>query len=227
MRQRCHPTRIPAAFPHGLAHGLPHGLQKGLQVGKAHQPDPAPTETKAARQPRRAAQRGVTLIECCAVVAVLAVLAGVAAPAFVDHLDKRRLEGRASELGADLQHLRSQAVSLNEGMRISFGADDHGSCYVIHRDTGGPCACASSGAAACNTGAGEVLKTVVLPAASGLQLSANVASIRIDPKMGTSTPGGTVRLHSSSGRELRHVVNIMGRVRVCSPAPALPGYRRC
>jgi type IV fimbrial biogenesis protein FimT len=172
-------------------------------------------------------QRGVTLIECCAVLAVLAVLVGAAAPAFVDHLDKRRLEGRASELGTDLQHLRSQAVSLNEGMRISFGVDPQGSCYVIHRDTAGPCGCTSAGAAACDTGAGEVLKTVVIPASSGLHLSANVSSIRIDPKMGTSTPGGTIRLRSNAGRELRHVVNIMGRVRSCSPPPVLPGYRRC
>ncbi|MGA1326326.1 MAG: GspH/FimT family pseudopilin [Rubrivivax sp.] len=172
-------------------------------------------------------QRGVTLIECCAVIAVLAVLAGTAAPAFVDHLDHRRLEGRASELGADLQHLRSLAVSTNEGMRISFGADAHGSCYVIHRDTDGPCPCTSAGAVACDTAQGDVLKTVVLPATSGLQVSANVASIRIDPKMGTSTPGGTVRLRSASGRELRHVVNIMGRVRTCSPAPGVPGHRRC
>lgn len=174
-----------------------------------------------------ARQRGVTLVECCAVIAVLAVLAGAAAPAFVNHLDQRRLEGRASELGVDLQHLRSLAVSANAGMRISFGADAHGSCYVIHRDTDGACPCTSAGVLACDTAQGDVLKTVVLPATSGLHLSANVASIRIDPKMGTSTPGGTVRLRSASGRELRHVVSIMGRVRTCSPAPGVPGHRRC
>ena len=223
MPTRCRPV-APLAPP--LASPLASPSQAPSRVAAPQRGASTPA-SRTGRSLRRAAQRGVTLIECCAVVAVLAVLAGAAAPAFVDHLDKRRLEGRASELGADLQHLRSVAVSLNEGTRISFGADDHGSCYVIHRDTGGPCPCTSHGGARCDTGAGEVLKSVVLPAASGLRLSANVASIRIDPKMGTSTPGGTVRLQSSSGRELRHVVNIMGRVRVCSPAPALPGYRRC
>jgi type IV fimbrial biogenesis protein FimT len=56
---------------------------------------------------------------------------------------------------------------------------------------------------------------------------ANVASVLFDPLHGTSTPTGTLRLVGSGGREVQHVVNVMGRVRSCSPLGAVPGYRPC
>ena len=58
-------------------------------------------------------------------------------------------------------------------------------------------------------------------------VQANVASILFDPVHGTSTPAGTVRVIGSTGRELRHVVNVMGRVRTCSPQGGVSGYRAC
>jgi type IV fimbrial biogenesis protein FimT len=51
--------------------------------------------------------------------------------------------------------------------------------------------------------------------------------VLFDPMHGTSTPTGTVRVVGAGGHEVRHVINVMGRVRTCSPAPALPGYRAC
>jgi type IV fimbrial biogenesis protein FimT len=36
-----------------------------------------------------------------------------------------------------------------------------------------------------------------------------------------------MRLTSRNGTAIHQVVNIMGRVRSCSPAPALSGYRAC
>jgi type IV fimbrial biogenesis protein FimT len=44
---------------------------------------------------------------------------------------------------------------------------------------------------------------------------------------GTSTPTGTVRVIGANGRELRHVVNVMGRVRTCSPQGNVAAYRAC
>ena len=175
----------------------------------------------------RAASRGVSLIECCAVLAVLSVLAGLALPAFGDHLAKRRLEGRAAEVSNDLQYLRSEAVSRNEAMRISFGTDAGGSCYVLQPAEARECRCASAGRARGHAGGPAPLRSVGLPATDGVTLASNVASIMIDPRLGTSTPGGTLRLSDRAGREIRQVVNIMARVRSCSPGGGMPGYRRC
>jgi len=48
-----------------------------------------------------------------------------------------------------------------------------------------------------------------------------------DPVRGTSTPTATVQLSARNGTAIHQVMNIMGRVRSCSPAAAVSGYRRC
>lgn len=182
---------------------------------------------RAARTTYRTSARGVSLIECCAVLAVLSVLAGLALPSVADHVAKRRLEGRATELSNDLQYLRSEAVSRNEAMRISFGSDAGGSCYVLHLAAADGCVCTSDGSARCTSATQPPLRSVGIPAAEGVTLVSNVRSILVDPRLGTSTPGGTLRLSDRAGREIRHVVNIMARVRSCTPAGRLPGWRPC
>jgi len=71
------------------------------------------------------------------------------------------------------------------------------------------------------------IKTVRLPADERVGLQANMGSIVFDPLHGTGTPTGTLRLTGRDGRAIHHVVNVMGRVRSCSPAGAVPGYRAC
>ena len=54
----------------------------------------------------------------------------------------------------------------------------------------------------------------------GVRLVANVESMLFNPGNGTAVPGGTVCMATPSGRELRHVVSLMGRVRTCRPTAA-------
>ena len=88
------------------------------------------------------------------------------------------------------------------------------------------CQCDGSAPARCD-GDARALKTVTLGASGPVALQANVASLRFDPLYGTASPAATVRLSSAGGRVLQQVVNIMGRVRTCSPAGSMPGYRSC
>ncbi len=48
-----------------------------------------------------------------------------------------------------------------------------------------------------------------------------------DPVRGTTTPTATVRVVAADGRAIHQIVNIMGRVRACSPGGAVSGYRAC
>ena len=74
------------------------------------------------RSPRlRRAQAGVTLIETTTVSAVVAVLAGVAAPAFDQSLQRRHLEGAATQLETDIHQARMLAVARNAPLRIRAG----------------------------------------------------------------------------------------------------------
>ncbi len=171
-------------------------------------------------------QKGITLIEACVTLAVATIVTTGAAPSMKQLLDARRFDGAASQLASDLQFTRISAVARNQRVRFSLQADAAGSCYVIHTGSADACRCAESGPAVCSSGASEI-KTIRLPASDRVFLQANVASILFDPMHGTSTPTGTLRVIGGNGRELRHIVNVMGRVRTCSPQGNVGGYRAC
>jgi type IV fimbrial biogenesis protein FimT len=184
-------------------------------------------KTKAARQAtQRTTQRGLSLIEVAVVLAVTAVLAGTAAPSLADFIGTRRLDAAAAQLATDIQFVRTDAVARNQPVRLSFFNAAEGSCYVIHTGAAALCSCAASGPANCTGGAVQ-LKTVQLPARDKVGVQANTGSVLFDPLHGTASPTATVRLLGMNGRTVHHIVNVMGRVRSCSPLNAMPGYAAC
>jgi type IV fimbrial biogenesis protein FimT len=123
---------------------------------------------------------------------------------------------------------RSLAVARNEAVRMGFerDADAGTSCYVVHTGAAGDCSCTANGSAVCSNGA-EALRSVRYGADVPLALTSNSRSILFDPVRGTITPTATVRVTGSNGAAIHQVINIMGRVRSCSPAPAVAGYATC
>ncbi len=175
---------------------------------------------------RKCRQRGITLIEACIVLAVTAIVAATGAPAMQDLLDRRRLEGTAAQLVTDIQFVRSESVARNQPLRLSIHASVSGTCYVIHSGAADDCRCDTPGRARCDGGAREI-RTVTLASADRVSLQANVGSILFDPLHGTSSPTGTLRLLGTRNRAVHHVVNVMGRVRSCSPQALAPGFPAC
>ena len=178
---------------------------------------------KTKRFVRQSAQ-GFTLVELVAVMAVTGVVATAAVPSLSGLIDTQRISGAASELASDLQYARAQAVQRNQGVRVSFKAD--AGCYVIHTGSADQCQCAASGPATCE-GEAQALKTVALDDTRRIGLHSNVASMVFDPVHGTASPAATLRVAGAQGRSVQHTVNIMGRVRSCSPQAAVSGYRAC
>jgi type IV fimbrial biogenesis protein FimT len=173
----------------------------------------------------QAPQRGVTLVEMATVTAVAAVLVGTVVPSFQQAQQRRQLEGVAAQLETDLQLARSEAVARNESVRVAFVNDASGSCYVLHTGPAGGCRCDGAGTTTC-TDAAQALRSVPLAAGHPVQLESRTASMLFDAVKGTVTPTATVRVRSPAG-DLRQVVNVMGRIRTCSPGGALAGYRPC
>lgn len=169
-------------------------------------------------------QRGLSLIEAIMTTAVLAVTTGTALPNLMGMAQRHRLEGATAQLETELQYARSLAVTDRRAVRFSFTADGAGSCYVIH--TGGPGACRCEGETAVCTGDASAIRTVAHGAANGLRVSSNSASFMFDPTRGTVTPTATIELGNARGDALRLVVNILGRVRACTPT-GMPGHRAC
>lgn len=170
--------------------------------------------------------RGLTLIEACVVAAIVAIMAASALPGLQSMIDARRLDGAATQLAADLQFVRGEAVARNRPLRLTVASNAAGSCYLIHTGNAGDCHCEASGPAHC-TGGAEAIKTTLLTFADRVGLASNAGSLLFDPVHGTATPTATLRVSDARGREVRHIVNVMGRVRSCSPDAAVAGYRAC
>ena len=177
-------------------------------------------------QTSRTTQRGVTWLETCIVLAILGVTSSAAVPAMGGLIDARRLEGTAVQFATDVQFARSEAVARNQPVRISLFATAQGSCYVVHTGASALCPCTGAAPAVC-TGAASEIKTVALPSGEGVTLAANAASVLFDPMHGTSTPSATFRVLGRHGRAIHQVINVMGRVRSCTPAGTVPGYPVC
>jgi type IV fimbrial biogenesis protein FimT len=171
-------------------------------------------------------QRGLTLIEICVVLAIISILVGTAAPSFKEVKQRRMLDGVASEIAADLYFARSEAVARQEGVRYTTQAVAGGSCALIHTGSNGDCQCSAAGVAQCS-GSATLVKNAFYPSPSGINVGVNVSAIRFDPKNGMATPAGSITVSTASGHALRHVVNMMGRVRTCSPGATTSMAKPC
>lgn len=163
---------------------------------------------------------GFTLIEMVVTVAVLAILLGVAVPAFQDTLAKRRLVGAAEQLYADLNYARGEAIKRNTNVTVSFSAGTDW-CYGIALAT---CACGTTGSCQLD-GVEKVVSSsnfrgVSLPSA---YLTFTGAKTTFEPRRGTAG-AGTATLSSSTG-SVELTVSSLGRVSICSDSATLPQYK--
>ena len=175
-------------------------------------------------KPSPSTQRGLTLVEAGAVLAIAAIVAGQAVPGLRSLVDHRRLDGAAAALASDLQAARIEAIARNRSVRLSIDAAQ--ACWVLHTGSAGACSCRAAGTTTCTPGA-EALRRHALAAADGLSLAGNVGSIAFDPVLGTSTPTGTLRVAHQRGGEIRHTVNLLGRTRSCIAGAAIAGWSAC
>lgn len=178
----------------------------------------------AANSRRR--QAGLTLIESLMALTVVGVALGSVLPAFGTALERRHLEGAAAQLETDILFTRSQAVASNESLRLRFQQGSAGSCYLVHSGPANACTCQADGSATCS-GEARSFRSVGFAQAGAVQVQANVQGILFSPNLGTSTPTGTLKLTGREARAIHLVVNLMGRVRACSPGAAVNGYPAC
>lgn len=178
-------------------------------------------------RPPRTRTRGLTLLETMCACSVLAVALGVVAPGMRAWQDRQSLLGTAAELETDLQFARSAAVARHETVRFAIQPlGTGGSCYMVHTGLPRQCVCTGQGTASCQ-GGGEVLRLVELPAQGAVHIGRHGLSLAFDGHRGTVTPTATIQLMDDQGTAIHQIVNLMGRVRSCSPLGAVSGIRAC
>ncbi len=172
--------------------------------------------------------RGLSLVEILAALAILAVAVGAALPSFTALAENRQLQGAAAQLEADVAFARDAAELRSVTVRLSLLTDPADArCWLVHIGEPENCRCdAATGAAACDAPS-QLLRAHVLAADTALRLSGNAASLRFSAPRHTVTPAATLTLMARSGRGVNEVVSVVGRVRGCSPAGAVPGFATC
>jgi type IV fimbrial biogenesis protein FimT len=127
----------------------------------------------------------------------------------------------------DQQFARGQAVALNRSVGVTLREAHGATCYMVHTGPAAQCECGGQpGAARCD-GDSELLRAVSFSAGDAVQVRAASKTVTFDAMKGTVTPTATIRIEARDGRALHQVVNLLGRVRTCSPDGKVASERRC
>jgi len=153
---------------------------------------------------KNADSKGFTLIEMMIVIAIMAILAGIAAPNFQTYMAQRRLNGAARQVMTDLMAARSKAVNLNQKVKVFFKSDQEKVHeYEIWNDADG------NG----DVDAGEATVRDIHPDYHDVTFSASADPVFL-PR-GTVLPGSNckITLTNSSGSKYVKVAST-GRVKI-------------
>ncbi|MDC8784479.1 pilus assembly FimT family protein [Roseateles koreensis] len=179
---------------------------------------------------------GLTLVECLVAMGVLAITMAVAAPSFVDLLNRRRVQVVAANLSNDLAYARAESGLRPENVIVYFQQTSTVSCYTIAYGIGyGHCDCSKAPGSACSSHTSlQELRTEQLLSSTGVSFSPTGswpagARNRVAfqaPQMLPSVQNFGVNVVGRSS-QLRVELNGMGRVHLCSPNGSFSGVPVC
>lgn len=160
-------------------------------------------------------QRGLTLIELMATLAVAMLLVAVGMPDIGAISDKRHLKGTVESIQQDLRLARAEAVKRNQKVYVAFKGSGSNWCYGIN--AGATCDCTiANNCAVDNVERVRNSTDLGQGAVSLLATTFSGADTRFDPVHGTAD-AGSVKLQSAQGVDVKVIVSPMGRIRACSP----------
>ncbi|HLL18200.1 MAG TPA: GspH/FimT family pseudopilin [Rubrivivax sp.] len=179
---------------------------------------------------------GFTLIELLIVVALVAVILGLAGPSFMSFIQMQRLRSVNAQVVTDIQFARSEAVSRNVPVHLRFQTSAAMSCYTLYtKSVDAPslkCDCLAAEGSRCTPPSTVEVRTVQLPVSRTVRLTAtgNLAdNFSFDPRTGGMVHGPIdfftpipdeflVHVYIDDSRKLRNKVGLAGRISVCTPA---------
>lgn len=165
---------------------------------------------------------GFTLMELLVTVALVALLAGLAAPAMARFVDNARLRAAVEHLSGELQRARNHALSHQRKVHFFVHGDASGWCYSWS-DAAGACHCNTDHCPATDP-AQPGTRSASAFTRPRLSLPGNTRQqvLQFAPVRGTAT--ATSLALSNRHSRVRIIVSPLGRVRRCAGSP---GYRPC
>jgi Tfp pilus assembly protein FimT len=133
----------------------------------------------------------MSLLECCASVAIISIVVLFAAPTIIRARDNYQLDQVTRQVAGNMQWTRIKAISRSRDCRLRLTSV---TSYVLE----------------CLDPVWLTGETVSLP--SGFTVTAN-ASVEFH-KRGNAAPAGTLTITGSHSQSKQVVVNITGRVRI-------------
>ena len=171
---------------------------------------------KAALKPRLPllAQRGLTMLELCIAIAILAVLGAIALPTLGARLDQQRLYGAAEALVADINEARFEAARLGRAVHVVMDSGDNW-CWAVA--TLAACPCGQAQACELRSARPRDHSGVRLLQGQPLHLTAS----------GRAEAPGSATFESRRGSRLRVDLQALGRSRVCTLVGSVARYPAC
>jgi prepilin-type N-terminal cleavage/methylation domain-containing protein len=162
--------------------------------------------------------QGLTLLELLVALSIIAVLALVSIPLFIDFIKEYRLSAAANSLYFNLQLARTEAVKRNANVYVSF--------------TTGDTWCLGIGTSACNCAIANNCNIASESYTSSQQLSLSVSgyasnTIIFEPTHGAANSSGSVTftIYGQSSPLITTSISRLGALTVCSTG--MSGYTAC
>lgn len=178
--------------------------------------------------------RGLTLIELLVSMSIIVILVAVAAPSMYEFVMRKRVQGVADELLADLRFARSVQTRDNREVAVMFGKTSTDTCYTVYQPTSRlTCNCAATPVCASFGSASAIeLKTVRIPNGSHISVEPSEgthAELRWTTTTGLAKDGVTlsIKIEAPSGGEVRLSTSATGRAQICSVSGHGAAYPAC
>lgn len=157
--------------------------------------------------------QGVTLTELLVVLSIVAILAVMAMPAFLQLMARHRLEGATEVLFGDLQLARLEAVRRDKPVTVAFqtSVDGWRWCYAISDQ--GACQCDHRNDCRLDGSASRIVSAAAFQRIS-LRTNFHHQQTAFTPLRGALHAGSAI-LHNEYG-SAHIIVSSLGRIRICS-----------